>query len=421
VTLDASGRNTAAASFASADAAIAMPTGLSFGTDTITISAWVKLTSSDSGSRLFTLETANDNYLYLTINDGGTPAGISLHWSVPSGTDQVLTTQTQLPVGVWKHITVVTSATLSQIYVDGKIVAQGTSGMTPAALGSISTSVVGNSGDNTDGIRGLVDEFQLYDGSLTESEIHTLAWPKTDYSMYHFDEGTGTVATDSSTRAKHGTLNGAASWVTGAFGGALKLDNASTGDATQYVDLGTGGMLAACTTNLTVAAWIMLETNNSNADFFYTGEVPADSTIKYSYMRFGTAYTSGTASSEMFIGYFYDAVGTSAGTMRYARNANTWTTGTWTHIAYVRRKSGTWEGSGIDLYVNGVRIGGADLSPFNTGRHPGGWTILTTKNYFGRSGANDSVRPGFDGTIDEVLISCRNYTADEIKHLAYKP
>ena len=40
-------------------------------------------------------------------------------------------------------------------------------------------------------------------------------------------------------------------------------------------------------------------------------------------------------------------------------------------------------------------------------------------DYLGRS--FNPATPGFNGAIDEVLVSCRAYTADEIKQLAYLP
>ena len=43
----------------------------------------------------------------------------------------------------------------------------------------------------------------------------------------------------------------------------------------------------------------------------------------------------------------------------------------------------------------------------------------STLNFFGKS-SNDA-KAGFNGSIDEILISCRAYTDDEIKQLAYLP
>jgi hypothetical protein len=375
--------------------------------DTISVSAWVKLTSSDSGSRLFTLAAATDSYLYLTINDGGTPAGISLRWSIPNGTEQSLTTPTQLPLNVWKHVTVVTSAALSQIYVDGKVVAQSTSGMTPAALGTHPSSVVGNSELNTAGIRGLVDEFQLYDGSLTEPEILTLAWPKTDYSIYRFDEASGDAIIDGSDRAKNGTLIGG-SRVAGVFGGGIRLANASSGSATQYVDLGTG-VLEGCTTAWTFASWYNAAAARYSAPIFIALESEASATTAVPFVRFLPAYQNGND-----ISLYWYVGGT---TTRSAKTTFPLGLNQWRHIAVTRSLYDTY------FYVDGtvVNPNGTAISISTQGGIAAA-LANAAQNYLGK---NRTVGAGSDaslnGSLDDVLISCRAYKADEIKHLAYRP
>jgi hypothetical protein len=383
--------------------------------DTITVSAWVKLTTSDVNSRLFTLAAAADSYLYLTINDGGTPAGISLRWSVPSGTEQSLTTPTQLPLNVWKHITVVSSATLSQIYVDGKIVAQTTSGMTPAALGSSFTGVVGNSELNTVGIRGLVDEFQLYDGSLTESDIHTLAWPKTDYSIYRFNEASGEDIIDGSDRAKNGKLVGG-SRVAGVFGGGIKLANAATGVATQYVDLGTG-VLQGCSTAWTFASWYNAEALRYSAPIFMALDTEvAGSPYGVSFLRFAPNYKA--VATDLSLSWYAQNVAPadlSKGTTRSAYGVYNLGLSQWHHVAVTRSAANVY------FYVDGTAT---TTTPISFGTGGGIATNLSNaaQNYLGK---NRTLAPGsdasLDGSLDDVLISCRAYTADEIKHLAYKP
>jgi hypothetical protein len=396
-----------------------MPAGLSFDTDTITVSAWVNLTSSDVNSRVFTLSAAADNYVYLTINDGGTPAGISLRWSVPGGTEQSLTTQTQLPVNVWKHITVVTSATLSQIYVDGKLAIQGTSGMTPATLGSSFTGVVGNSGAHTDGIRALVDEFQLYDGSLPETEIHTLAWPKTDYSIYRFNEASGEDIIDGSDRAKNGKLVGG-SRVTGVFGGGIKLVNAAATGATQYVDLGAG-VLQGCSTAWTFAAWYNAEAVRYSAPIFIALDSEVGATSAVAMFRFAPNYKGGVAGLSLSWYQQNDPPSTSW-TTRSAWGTYNLGLAQWHHVAITRSDA-----------VVSYYIDGSDSAVTTTYTGTWGTTAINPdklanapQNYLGKNrtvgaGTGATTDSGLDGSLDDVLISCRAYTASEIKHLAYKP
>jgi hypothetical protein len=87
-----------------------------------------------------------------------------------------------------------------------------------------------------------------------------------------------------------------------------------------------------------------------------------------------------------------------------------WTTSRWYHIAIVR------QAAAVSLYVDGVLLtGNPSLS---TGFAVNGFGA-TVNNYFGKS--QDDTMAGLDAAIDEILISCRAYTADEIKQLAYKP
>src|SRR5690242_11503498 len=46
-------------------------------------------------------------------------------------------------------------------------------------------------------------------------------------AWWHFNEGSGTVANDSSTNANNGTVSGAPQWVNGVWGSALRLDGSS--------------------------------------------------------------------------------------------------------------------------------------------------------------------------------------------------
>jgi hypothetical protein len=286
------------------------------------------------------------------------------------------------------------------MYVDGKVVAQNNSlAMDPSAIGPISDALVGNSETGTLPIQGQVDEFHLYEGLLTQSEIYALAVPQTDYSMFHFDEGSGTSVADSSGRAKNGTLTGA-TWTTGAFGSALKFDNPGTAPAVQYATL-PDGMIEGCTTTLTLATWINLETNDAaHAD----APILQFAQDEFHYIDF-TTYAGGKKNQETFSFGVQDG----NGVWRTQRKIPyyDWKLGQWSHTAIVRN------GTSVDLYRDGVSLGTWDY------KSSAAFWSTTTKNYLGRSQLDTLA--GWDGSIDELLISCRAYTADEIKQLAYRP
>ena len=78
--------------------------------------------------------------------------------------------------------------------------------------------------------------------------------------IWHFDEGSGMVAYDSSGYGNNGTLTNGPAWTTGKFGNALSFDGVD-----DYVDLGTANLLPYGVG--TVSVWVKLNTgaiNNNN-------------------------------------------------------------------------------------------------------------------------------------------------------------
>ncbi len=74
---------------------------------------------------------------------------------------------------------------------------------------------------------------------------------------WKFDEGSGTVAADSSAYGNDGTLGGNAKWVTGQIGGAIEFDG--NGD---YVEIPHSPSLSI-TDAITIAAWTYMNSNAS--------------------------------------------------------------------------------------------------------------------------------------------------------------
>ncbi|MGC4069476.1 MAG: LamG domain-containing protein [Polyangiaceae bacterium] len=169
----------------------------------------------------------------------------------------------------------------------------------------------------------------------------------------------------------------------------------------QYVDL-TDGLIQDCTTNLTVAAWVNLETNNNMASVFTVA--PDGSAL----IHFGTAYKK-DADLTLQMNWNTSSWAT-------ARAPQVWQLGQWYHVAGVRAGTGTT----AQVYVNGMPLTLVVNDYWaNANRSYADWGV-TPMNYFGRS-RDELGQPGFDGTLDEILISCRAYTASEIAQLAYRP
>lgn len=198
------------------------------------------------------------------------------------------------------------------------------------------------------------------------------------------NQSSGSSATDSTSYARHGSLQGGASWVAGRSGNALALDG-----STGYLVLPTGVMedLWDCT----VAMWVYWNSASTNTRIFDFGSsdisymclIPKDSG---GIMRFSVTGTS----------YF--------GEQTIAHTAAL-PTGSWTHVAV------TLQGKLGTLYVNGVSVGSnaaMDLAPFQLG--------ATRQNWLGRS--QYSADPYFNGKLQDVRIYSGALNASEIAALA---
>ena len=186
----------------------------------------------------------------------------------------------------------------------------------------------------------------------------------------------------------------------------MLTNSPSTAPAVQYVALANGS-LAGCTTRATFSAWINPTTNTTIAPVLEFGY---DST-HYTNV---TTYVGGSSPGSALSFYFINGTGSSFVVTQKLSYASGWT-----HIAVVRGDDPA-NGVGRDaaLYVNG----GLQASTNNTKRGANFWdatTSTTTSNFLGKSQV--ATTPGFNGAIDEVLVSCRAYTADEIQQLAYLP
>jgi hypothetical protein len=310
---------------------------------------------------------------------------------------------TQLPTGVWKHLAVTASGTDYQLYIDGFPAAKSTGpAIAPSELEPLDTaSTLGKSRFSDPNLTGLMDELRIYSRALSVPEIEALAYPKTDYASWHFDENTGTTALDSSDSLIPTNLVGGAGWTqSGRLGAALDLSGVSTTDDAgtttgPYVTFGSNPV-ANCTTSLTVSTWINLRASTPWMRIFDFGTPAVGAGSRFMYltpsdgagMHFAMVAPTGV----------FDLVAT--GTSVPADSA-------WHHVAV------TVGSGGATIYLDGaVAATGTPAGPT-----PGDFADPSvTANWLGKSRFPD---PYLNASLDELRISCRTYTADEIKSLAY--
>jgi hypothetical protein len=191
---------------------------------------------------------------------------------------------------------------------------------------------------------------------------------------WRFDEGSGTVAGDSSGNGNSGTINGA-TWGTGIYGQALSFDG-----ATNYVTVPNNANLHFVTP-FSISAWIYLTA-------YSYGMIINDYAGSYRGYIF---LMRNNGVLEFQVGRLSDTTVSSA--ISSVLNLNTW--------YYV---VGVYDGVKPIVYVNAVGVNGSSYSPIEA---EAGTIVLGKALWW--SGYY------FNGVIDEVRIYNRDLSAAEIQ------
>ncbi|MFF0245273.1 LamG-like jellyroll fold domain-containing protein [Streptosporangium sandarakinum] len=203
-------------------------------------------------------------------------------------------------------------------------------------------------------------------------------------ARWSFDEGSGTVATDSSGNGRTATLN-AASWGTGRSQGGLVLSGTSS-----YAV--TGGPVVHTNAGYTVSAWARLDsTTREDAVVSQDGAVNG---------AFKLAYSSGDKKWRMVT---YQSDTTNATPVRALSTQNA-VAGQWTHLV------GVYDATAkkIRLYVDGVL--NAETAYTST------WDS-TSNVQIGRTKVNGAHNSYLKGAIDDVRLYQKTLTAEEVTAL----
>lgn len=190
---------------------------------------------------------------------------------------------------------------------------------------------------------------------------------------WKFDEGSGTVATDSSGNGNTGTLMNGPQWVDGISGKALKFDGTD-----DYLSASDSPSLDVSGNQITVMFWMKP-----------ASDIDASTPYQKLYDK-GDAYHSaiGGGGMRFTIAYVHDIDSV----------RKTWSGDTWYHIAHV------YDGSTIRIYVDGV----LDNSEPETG------SIHVTSLPFTIAAYTYGGKWYFPGTIDEFRIYDYALTPEEI-------
>jgi hypothetical protein len=223
------------------------------------------------------------------------------------------------------------------------------------------------------------------------------AAPKPDYLWWKFDEGSGTVAKDSSGNSRDGTIT-AATWVTPGAGGLGSCLNFTGGSATVVnAAAGTGlnGKGA-----VTFSMWVKSRVINTDKGFLIC-ETPAGNDT-YCDMRYDAAGSNGGGTNVLKM-----SVNSTSGAQAL-ESSNGLQTTEWHHVAM------TWQGGvGVKFYSNGKLNTPTNVQAVNTGTIAGNTTLI-----IGQGGKDNSGGAGgWDGYIDDVRVYTYALTDTQVADL----
>ncbi|MGB2866283.1 MAG: LamG-like jellyroll fold domain-containing protein, partial [Sedimentisphaerales bacterium] len=149
-----------------------------------TFTTWVNFSNiGGAWQRIFDFGSGTGTYIFLCPRTGtGGPMRLAITTSAGAGESLIDATNT-LPSG-WHHVAAVVKSGNMQLYLDGAVVASGSTSVIPSDLGRTGSNWLGRSQYAADGyFNGSLDDFRIYDYALSADEIETtmrgdpmLAW-----------------------------------------------------------------------------------------------------------------------------------------------------------------------------------------------------------------------------------------------------
>ena len=298
--------------------------------------------------------------------------------------------------GSWYHAVGTYNKTTGQqrLYVNGELVNTVThpAGNTVVPLTFYSDMRIGHSRVNVGYFNGAIDDVRLYNLPLTDQEIHTLynAFTGDLQAHYTLDEGSGTIANDSSGNGNHGSINGGATWTTGQSGNGLSFDGVD-----DYVTIPRIN-----NDEVSVCAWLYKNANDTTRNDAILGGFRNNSNVQ---LREGyeLRFPSGNPNAVQFILVTQDGSGVK--TMRTAQSNLGNSVGSWYHAVGTYNKTTGQQ----RLYVNGQLV--------NTQTHTAGNTVVPLTSYTDMRMGHSRVNAGyFNGILDDVRLYRRVLSDQEV-------
>ena len=155
-----------------------LPNGITSNLHDFTVSTWVYWNGGGNWQRVFDFGSGTSTYMFLTPTYGA--SGV-LRFAITTsggGGEQRINGNAALTTGTWNHVAVTLSGSTGTLYVNGQQVGQNTAmTLRPSDLGATTQNRIGRSQYNDPYFNGRVDDFRLYAGALSASQIAALAAP----------------------------------------------------------------------------------------------------------------------------------------------------------------------------------------------------------------------------------------------------
>jgi hypothetical protein len=157
-----------------------LPTEILMDMDAVSISSWLELDTAATWNRLFNFSAGEGTWFYFSPtgwNDTTKTNGTRVAVRDAATLDPEVMLTEAFPVGTWHHVAVVLAPPILRYYLDGKLKSELTTmTIAPKDLGKTNQNWIGRSVYTGDPyLNGLVDEFRIYSGALTPTEIKDLA------------------------------------------------------------------------------------------------------------------------------------------------------------------------------------------------------------------------------------------------------
>ncbi|OGK19984.1 hypothetical protein A2866_06240 [Candidatus Roizmanbacteria bacterium RIFCSPHIGHO2_01_FULL_39_8] len=312
-------------------------------------------------------------------------------YAMPSSGNVCVATSGSLSINTWYYValTFTNSTTGCTLYINGQSVAAGASGGFGGATGSTIRLWSGNAGSIRYG-----DQIRIYDYVRSQAQILWEYNRGAPSAYWKLDECQGSTTYDSSGNSLSGTIypgsggetsigdcnTSSTMWGSGQPG---KWNYALDFDGTDdYITVADNALIEATSKNFTASAWIYPNAVSSNM------AVVAKGTCGVSWSDY-ELLTTGTNLQFTF--------STSGGATSTVTGTKTLSTNTWYHVA------GTYDGSNLKVYVNGVLDNSAAST--NTPNDTTDVMAIGGRTTNGSVGCGSvSNQHPFDGKIDDVKI-----------------